>query len=176
MYKLSQFIDSHMIITILTSIGLVMLLIGIFFFTYATRVEEEIIKINTNIIVDDLLDVVVPLLNKNTKMKIATSLIYPNMEEEDKHVTEKNRKITEEAINILGIIAGVTIVLSLIISFFTKNNYLHIIGLNIIILIFVGLTEYAFLNILPKKFIAADTNHVRYLILSNLDNKLGITI
>jgi len=68
MYKLSDFIDYHMIISILSSVGIVMMFLGIFFFTYAATVEQEIVKINANIIVEDLLDTIAPVLNEKTKI------------------------------------------------------------------------------------------------------------
>jgi hypothetical protein len=176
MYKLSDFIDFHMIISILSSVGIVMMFLGVFFFTYASSVEEEIVKINANVIVEDLLDSIVPLLNKSTKINILSSLTYPDMQDADNHVLSNNNSVMSEAITKLGIISSVMITLSIGLAYYTKNNYLHIIGLNFIILIFIGLTEYTFLNMVVKKFIAADTNYVRYLILKNLNEKLSITV
>jgi hypothetical protein len=176
MYKLSDFIDYHMIISILSSVGIVMLFLGIFFFTYAAVVEEEIVKINANIIVEDLLDVIAPLLDTKMKTNLVKSLKYPNMEEADNSVAKNNSNVMTDSIIKLGIISSVMIVLSVGLAYYTKNNYLNIIGLNLIILIFIGLTEYTFLNMIIKKFIAADTNYVRYLILKNLNEKLSITV
>ena len=175
MYKLSDFIDSHMIISILSSVGIVMMFLGIFFFTYASIVEQEIVAINANIIIEDLLDTIAPILDSNTKINIVKSLKYPDMEEADKNVAKNNNNVMTDSIIKLSIISSVMIILSIGLAYYTKNNYLYILGLNLIILIFIGLTEYIFLNIIIKKFIAADTNYVRYLILKNLDEKLSIT-
>jgi hypothetical protein len=98
------------------------------------------------------------------------------MEEADNSVAKNNSNVMTDSIIKLGIISSVMIVLSIGLAYYTKNNYLNIIGLNLIILIFIGLTEYTFLNMIIKKFIAADTNYVRYLILKNLNEKLSITV
>ena len=60
------------------------------------------------------------------------------------------------------------------ISYYTQNNFKEIIGINIIILTCVGITEYTFLHLIPKKFIAADTNYVRYKIIKEVSEKLGL--
>jgi hypothetical protein len=176
MYKFSDFIDSHMIISILSSVGIVIMFLGVFFFTYASIIEQDIVKINVNIIVEDLLDVISPILDTNTKKNIVSSLTYPNMEDADNYVLTNNNNVTSDAVNKLIIITVIMVGLSIVISYYTKNNYLHIIGLNLIILVFIGLTEYVFLHMIVKKFIAADTNYVKALILKKINKKFSIDV
>jgi hypothetical protein len=174
MYKLSDFIDSHMGVSIISSVGIIMAFLGIFFFTYASKVEQEIVEINTNVVVNDLLDTIIPLLNEKTKANLLENIKHPNMEDADKQVAENNKNIMFDSILKLSIIFIILSIIAYAISYYTHINYINIIGLNLIILIFIGLTEYTFLHMIVKKFIAADTNYVRYLLISNLGEKLGI--
>jgi hypothetical protein len=87
-----------------------------------------------------------------------------------------NNNLLKTAYTNLSIVFVVTLVLGFIIAYFKKINYYNIIGLNLIILVFVGLTEYSFLNMIVKKFIAADTHYVRLIILENLNKKFNIII
>jgi len=174
MYKLTDFIDSHMGVSIISSVGIIMAFLGIFFFTYASKVEQEIVEINTNVVVNDLLDTIIPLLNEKTKANLLENIKHPNMEDADKQVAENNKNIMFDSILKLSIIFIILSIIAYAISYYTHINYVNIIGLNLIILIFIGLTEYTFLHMIVKKFIAADTNYVRYLLISNLGKKLGI--
>jgi len=174
MYEIFKNIDSHMIISIITSIGIIMTFLGIFFFTYASNVEQDIVQINTGIIVNDLIDIVNPLLDKNTKTNIINSLKYPNMNEEDRKVNENNKNIMTSAFISTGIILGVTMILGYTIAYYYKQHFWPIIGINILILIWVGLTELTFLHLIPKKYIASDTNFVRYNIINDISKKFNL--
>jgi hypothetical protein len=176
MYNILNYIDWHMIVSIITSVGIIMMFLGVFYFTYAANVEKEIVQINANIVVEDLLSVISPLLNPATKETQITNLTYPDMADADKKVETDNNNLLKSAYTNLSIVFVITLVLGFIIAYFTKINYYNIIGLNLIILVFVGLTEYTFLNMIVKKFIAADTNYIRLIILENLNKKFNITI
>jgi len=176
MYEIFKYIDMHMTISIITSVGIIMAFLGIFFFTYASIIEQNIVEINTNIIVNDLLDIINPLLDNNAKTNIINNIKYPNMDKEDADVNDNNSKIVSSAFISLLIIFIITICIGFGISYYTKNNFWEIIGLNLIILICVGLTEYTFLHLIPKKFIAADTNYVRYQIIKDVSEKLDLSV
>ena len=98
------------------------------------------------------------------------------MEEEDKKVEDINNGVMSDAIIKLIIIFIVMVIIGFAISYYTKNNFLGIIGLNLVVLTFIGLTEYTFLHMIVKKFIAADTNYVKYLIITHLEDKLSINL
>jgi hypothetical protein len=174
MYKISEYVDLHMFITIISSVGMVMAFLGIFFFTYAATVEQEIVQINASLVVEDLLDVISPILDDNTKASVITKLKYPDMHDADNEVYTNNKNVTTNAMGILAIIFVVLTTIGYGISYISKNNYMNIIGLNLIILIFIGLTEYTFLNMIVKKFIAVDTNYIRLLIVKRLKEKFNI--
>jgi len=64
---LYNLIDLHMIISIITNVGLVMLFLGIFFFSYASTVEQDIVTINTNILTTDIIGIILPILTDDAK-------------------------------------------------------------------------------------------------------------
>lgn len=168
-------IDLHMISTIITSVGMIMLFLGIFFFGYAASIEEEIVKINTNIVTTDLLNIIEPLLDNSTKSNIVVNLEYPDMVEEDEKVLQKNKDLVMTASTYLVIIFIVSVIIGFILAYISGNNIWEIIGMNLIILICVGLTEFTFLHLIPKKYISADTNYIRYILLMKLKEKFSLT-
>lgn len=168
-------IDLHMISTIITSVGMIMLFLGIFFFGYASSVEEDIVKINTNIVTTDLVNLVEPLLDNSTKSNILVNLEYPNMEEEDKKVSIKNSELVMTSSTYLVIIFISSIIIGYILAYISGNNFWEILGMNVIILICVAITEFTFLHLIPKKHISADTNYIRYIILLKMKEKFNLT-
>jgi len=148
--------------------------LGIFFFTYGSTIEQEIVKINTNIITTDILNIIIPSLDKNTKSTLLKDIKYPDMSSEDKDVIDKNNDLIKSAIGVLLPIFIITFIMGGILSYYYNYNYMHILGLNLIILCFIAVTEYSFIHILPEKYIAADTNYVRYITLIKLKEKFMI--
>lgn len=168
-------IDLHMISTIITSVGMIMLFLGIFFFGYATSIEEEIVKINTDIVTTDLLNVIEPLLDNSAKANIVVDLEYPDMSKEDEKVATINKDLVMTASTYLVIIFIASIIIGFILAYISGNNIWKILGMNIIILICVALTELTFLHLIPKKYISADTNFIRYTILMKIKEKFSLT-
>ena len=167
-------IDLHMVLTIITSVGMIMLFLGIFFFGYASIIEQEIVTINTNIVTTDLLNIIEPLLDKSTKSDILMNLNYPDMSKEDDEVSAINKDLVMKAGISLGIIFIVSLVIGFILAYLYKYKILEILGINFIILICIGLTEFSFLHLIPKKFISADTNFIRYTFLMKMKEKFII--
>lgn len=168
-------IDLHMISTIITSVGMIMLFLGIFFFGYASTVEQDIVKINTEIVTTDLLNIIEPLIDKKTKSNILLNLEYPDMSEEDKKVLTINNDLVMIASTYLVIIFIISVFLGFILAYLSDNNFWEILGMNTIILVCVALTEFSFLHLIPKKYISADTNYIRYLFLIKMKEKFGIS-
>jgi len=163
-----------MITNIVISIGMIMIFLGIFFFGYAAKVEQEIIKLNTEIITTDILNIILPSLDTNTKLNLLKDIKYPDMSKEDSDVAEANTVLINNAIMLLVIIFIVSLIIGFALSYYYNHKFLHILGINLIILFFVGLTEYSFINIIAAKYISADTNYVRYCTLIKLKDKFMI--
>jgi hypothetical protein len=166
--------DEHMAINISMNIGLISLLLGIFFFTYATTVEENIVKGNAVVAVTDIMTTVSPLLNNTIRTQLSESLAPPDLKEEDEKAAASNKKLMHDAFSKLIIVLDVGLTIGFIICTIYKHSFLKMLGLNLIIVVLVGCTEFVFLNFLPNNFISIDTNFIRYTILSTLKEKIQI--
>jgi hypothetical protein len=168
----NNIIDSHVIINVITFSGLAAIFISIFFFTYAGAIEQEIVVDQANIVVNDLMQTINPLLTPAQKEQMKTKLVLPDNSHEDLHSLNSNNKLMSEAYSQLLIIFGVCMGVSLLLCIIFKHNYFKIIGLNLLLLVFIGLTELIFLHFIPKNYIIADTNWVRWKILSEIKTKI----
>jgi hypothetical protein len=163
--------DEEMLINIIINIGLISGFLGLFFFTYAAGVEADIVKINTKIVTDDLMETVSPLLNPNLKNKLSKKIIAPDLKAEDERVQQNNDELKVTAYTKLMIVVDIALTIAFILSVIYKHPFMKILGLNLIVLTFVGLTEFVFIHFIPHKFISADTHFVRYTILTKLHEK-----
>jgi hypothetical protein len=168
----NNIIDSHVIINVITFSGLAAIFISIFFFTYASIIEQEIVVEQANIVVNDLMQTVNPLLTPAQKEQMKDNLVIPDNSHEDLESLNNNNKLMSDAYSQLLIIFGVSMGVSLILCILFKHNYYKILGLNILLLIFIGLTELIFLHFIPKNYIIADTNWVRWKILTDIKDKI----
>jgi len=167
-----NFIDSHVIINVITFTGLASIFISIFFFTYASTIEQEIVIDQAKIVVNDLMQTVNPLLTSDQKENIKKNLKVPDNSEEDLESLNKNNALMSEAYISLLIIFAVTMVLSVTLSIIYKHNYYRILALNLLLLVFIALTEFTFLHFIPKNYIIADTNWIRWKILTDIKSKI----
>ena len=171
-YIHSNIFDEEMLINIVINVGLISGFLGIFFFTYAAGVESDIVKINTKIVTDDLMETITPFLNSDVKNKLKTNLTPPDLKLEDEKVQQSNDKLKITAYTNLMIVVDITLTIAFILSVIYKHPFIKILGINLIVLIFVGLTEFIFIHYIPHKYISADTNFVRYNILTTLHKKI----
>ena len=163
--------DEEMIINIIMNVGLIAGFLGVFFFTYAAGVEADIVKNNVKVITDDLMELISPALNPIQKQQLRNELQLPDMTHEDEKVSQSNATLTADAYSQLIIIVDIALTIAFILSVIYKHPFMKILGFNLIVLGFVGLTEFTFINFLPRKYISADTNYTRYTILKDLKGK-----
>lgn len=156
--------------------GIIMLVVliatflTIFFFTYASTVEGEIVEDQVDYIVNDftkdlklLPPNVLAILKSGMKM-----VNKPDLTTQDKEVEEHNNKIITTTIKYVAILFIATVV----IIYYASNKYNFTVGdlikQNLIILVFIALTEFCFLNLFARQFISANPNLVKKIILNNL--------
>ena len=168
----NNILDSHMIINVIMNVGLISIFIAIFFFTYASIVEQDIVKEQTKIVINDLMQLANPFLTDEVKKQIYNNIKAPDLSKEDEEVLNANSKLTMTAYTNLTVVFIISIVLCIVLAYFYKHNLLDMLKLNLIIVVLVGLTEFVFLHFIPHKFISADTNWVRGKILSSIREKL----
>jgi hypothetical protein len=83
-----------MISTIITSVGMIMLFLGIFFFGYASSVEQDIVKINTDIVTTDLLNIIEVLYRIELPPERFISLIKSNLLHNLRHASKSSPNTT----------------------------------------------------------------------------------
>jgi hypothetical protein len=102
-------------------------------------------------------------------IKGVTGLIEaPNMAEADEYVEKSNKELLITAAKFIGgfVVAGFALIM------FISNKYniplYDILIHNIIILVFVALTEYCFLTFIAQNYITADPNFVKLAVVKEL--------
>lgn len=148
--------------------------IAIFFFTYTAKVEGQIVENQVKIILNNLFENAT-LLNDETKEFIRNKLNEmeaPDMSVEDEKVKKQNNGVMLYAAKI---IFGFVII-SFIVSYYmfnsdtdpNKGSYVDLLKENAILIVFVAVTEYAFLHLVTKNYIFGDSNFVKKQILLSL--------
>lgn len=147
---------------ILLQVFLVTAFLTIFFFTYTSRVEEDIFNNQIKYVVTDFLTAFPSKVN-------VTVPITPSDDPEEKSVIDrKNNEIMNKSINMLiifGVIIVGTIVAMKVLG--AKLTWMTV-GLSLVLLVAVAITELIFLNVVPKNYILVDPNHIKNIFASSL--------
>jgi hypothetical protein len=164
--------NPYQITNIILNVTLIATFIGIFFFTYGKKVEENIVKAQSEVVASHLAKDLKTFIDEETSRKIASSLVIPDMKAADEQVEKQNRQLQADAYKILSIIFVGGLLLSLIIAKRYKLNITSLLKTNMIILFFVAITEYIFLTYVGQNFISLDPNFVRRKILVSLKKSI----
>jgi len=179
MTNILEFIKNNdiddMIINILLNAGLIIIFIAIFFFTYVSVLEKDIIKKQANIITSDLVSSIKPFLTNTDIINLKANLKTPDMTEQDNQSIIDNQNVKNTAYTYVIIIYAIIITTALLLSIYfidpERNNYITNVQLNLIILIIVGLTEFIYAISLPSNYIIGDPNYVKHKIITSIHNK-----
>jgi hypothetical protein len=145
--------------------------ISVFFFTYVSKVEGDVVKSQMSRIVNDLAGgsnlILTPDQKKSIGTAIQNNLVVPDMSTEDAEVKSNNNKLKKKALKIFGsiVIAGLAVIAYLYMKY--SINLTEIVKYSLIILLVVALTEYLFVTEVSKNYEIVDPNYVRYLIMNN---------
>ena len=167
--------NSEEIASIIMSVLFVGTFLGIFFFTYASKVENDVVVDQVNYIVSDLandLQVLPPEIIANLKTQM-NNIQQPDLSSADADVEASNKKIMNNAIMMISIFLVSGLILIYIMSRIYGFSILHILKKNLIIITFIGLTEFSFLKFFASNYISADPNAVKLLILNKLSGVTG---
>jgi hypothetical protein len=154
--------------------------LSLFFFLYVVKVERDQFEDQVNLIVDNILSdlktnaakIIRSTTQRQDLGKKLEDLVkdwkiphreFVKIEENNKILMTKTKKI---------VISFAVILLALVVSLFVLHFCLHLTrGFieNLIVLLFIGLTEFAFLTIVASRYIAADPNQVKYTILNSIE-------
>jgi predicted nucleic acid-binding Zn ribbon protein len=166
-------------ISIATQVTFVYAFLTVFFFVYVQEVEKKEFVSQMNLIVDDLMKDVkedIPnLVNTQSQVSGEQAVVLINgvidvMEEKIaidskstvKDIMEQNQAVKKKAFTFLMTVIAILIIMSifiLLIGFCVHIQYQ--IKEAMLVVIFVGLTELTFLEIIAKNYISASPNKVK---------------
>ena len=164
---------------IILHVVLISSLIAALFFAYGSKVEQQIVKNQTNAIVDDLMVDIHNLVPEDELTRIRPYvqqyLVAPDMSEQDAKSRKTNHDLIMETVKVLAIMGGVGVALVLGLwayAHYTKPQYDFSLGKlirdNLISIFFVALTEVFFLTIIASNFKSADPQAVKLQIVNTL--------
>lgn len=155
---------------IILSVVFISCFICIFFFTYATTVERNIVVNQTQNLVDSFTGNISVLFSDNESVKnFVQNMSTETVNQDDERIKEKNQKILKEAALVVGISATCLILLIIILIYLFKLNYKKLIITNLIVLLCIGVVEFSFLTFIAQNYISFDPNYVKYLLVENLE-------
>lgn len=166
--------NSQEIANIVMAVLFVSTFICIFYFLYAVKIEEEVVNTQVDLIMDELIDELAfaPESLKtelaNYSKKINTN--KTNMQEADKKVEDANKVTFHNALKTISIGFVIGMALIYLASFYFNISMKEAFYKNLIMIIFIGLTEYVFLTRFGSKYMSADPNFVKYTVISRLQN------
>ena len=167
--------DGYNIANILLHVILISSFLVIFFFTYASKVEKQIVQNQSTAVVQDVLDDILVILPDSAVATIGEhvqNITPPDMSDEDNDVKIKNHELymkTVKQIAALFVIGMIVIyIMSKVYKFSMKDLLVH----NLIILFFVAVTEFAFLRYFAKNYSTIDSNYVKYVALKTIESRI----
>lgn len=165
---------------ILLHVVLLSSFVAIFFFVYGAKVEKQIVKTQTNNIVDsftaDIKNFVAPDVLRTIQPYVNQYLQVPDMTAEDQAAAAKNQALMKKTATILGIVSGICIVLILGAYLWAKKanggaqafSMLHLLKDNFWSLLFVGITEFFFITVIAQNYRSADPAVIKLQIIDTL--------
>jgi len=170
----------NFILNVLIQVFAIFVFLSIFFFTYASKKEAEVVKDQVKFLIDSFVGNNLSLLPDETKDLIRSKINSIQTDTVQNMVTnmrikESNDKIKNKTIDICtkaGIAISVIVVISLVLSkkvnYFKKLNLTKILKETVVILIAVAVTEFLFFTYLGAQFVSVDPNIVKAKIFENL--------
>lgn len=168
---------SIFIANILVHVGVMALFLTTFFFTIAAYQEGQIVEKQINFILNDFIGGTFKGINDSDKDVIKYYLnqkldtAHKNLKDEDEKVKKQNDATIKKALTFVGILAGIIAVLVLFLGFYFKWDAFYIKYLffsSLFSLIFVAITETAFLFLIAKGYYSVDPNKIKQRIIDNL--------
>jgi len=171
---MSHLNKSKLAITVIMNVLLISLFIGIFFFTYGSYIEGKIVNNQMEFLSSDISNIVRLFgenTNNNFKEKIKT-FILPDLHEEDKKAKESNNKIMMKALKV-NIFFAIAVIIAIYVIYITSKKDFSmgvLIKQNLILLLFVALTEFSFITFFVSDFVSIDPNNIKYNFVKNLES------
>ncbi len=176
---ITSFVASNIIMNIIV----ISLFLGVFFFTYGTYLEKEIMKNQVDYLVDDLISPIKVFIPQDTMKRINLKLNTFNISIDklgDEKVKKNNKEIIKKATIAIGVsIIAAIIIITIISKKFNKENmstgefWGKLIKYNLVSILFIGITQFIFTTRFSKNFMTIDINLLKEFTLNNILNKLN---
>ncbi len=160
------FIDSHLVDALL-QVMMIAVFIGVFYFTYAKNVEKQVVINTVHYLTSELFK---EMASYMPNMNIHSDIQPPNLQSADQEVQSSNMLLIEKAVKSLSILFIFTLLVTYGMSRYLGISYYERLKHNVIILVFIALTEFSFLNIVGRNFITVDPNKIRLNVIKTLQN------
>lgn len=158
-------------LNILLSVVLISIFICVFFFTYASKVEKEIIINQTQELVRDMSTEIIQIPGvKETVKPYIEAWQPPDSSSADVRVDDANNKLLNHALSLIVTFATTVLVVVVILAYLYKISFVRLFVPNLIILILVGFTEFLFLRCIASNYVSFDPNFAEYQIIQTLCN------
>lgn len=146
--------------------------IGIFFFTYVSLIEKQIVLRQLNYITKDLTSTFSAISNPQLKISLQNilhNLKQPDMTDIDNKVSRSNNELKIKAFKILGYLLFFGLLLAYFFSVQFKFDLSDLIIKNLLTLILIAFIYFIFITYLAKEYISADPNYVKTIIITTLE-------
>jgi hypothetical protein len=165
---------ANTVIKILLNVVLISTFIGIFFFTYETKIEQDIVEIQSTDIIKDISGNLKTVLNHDDMEilynNITPYLVAPNLQTEDEYVKVTNKALLKKATKLMAYFCAISLTLLIISAIMFKVNMKDILISSIVTLVFVAIIEFIFLTFMVKNYKTIDANFVKFKIIQTLAN------
>lgn len=160
-------------ITVIINVLLISLFIGLLFFTYGAYIEKKVVKNQMEFLGNDVSSLIKlggPSVN-NYFSDFFKNLSIPDLSYEDKIVADANRNVLLKAlfVNIVFIfitVGGVFYIYKISKKDFSMKKLLI---QNMILLLFIGFTEFSFLTFFGAKYVSINPNYIKLKIVENIE-------
>ena len=143
------------------NVALIATVISVFFFTFASNIEGQIVEEQTRIVANSFTKGSSIFIDRETAKTIADELVAPDLTNDDLAAEMNNQTILLEAIKIVGIFLGVVVALAALILWWFKISPWVVIGSAVVMTLIAALTEITFLLLITRNYIIADIPRIR---------------
>jgi hypothetical protein len=178
---MKKFITTY-VSSVIFMAGLYSLLVASLFFTYGKKIEQDVVKKNTELLIDDLSKDIVDLANQSEKQDLDNLLkknvkIPQSIKDADKTVEDRNKKLMIKAFKNIGLFALICVITSFILWGFSGNSYkefkIDIVYKTLLFLFIIALVEIAFFTIITKNFRSLDPSVIKHNIVKSMQKRFS---
>lgn len=163
---------SQEIAYIILSFVIIATFIAVFFFTYVSDIEADIIKTQIDKVITDFVSTTNIVLTPDQKSQvgeiITENLTVPDMSEDDRKAAETNRDLIKKSMIIFGSLVGAGLLLVIVLWYRYRFDILDIFKYSLIMLGVIAMTELLFVTLVTKNYVLIDQNYLSYLVITNL--------